>query len=537
MTRTGLKQIPMLLAVAGMLAAVGCQQTQTTTSQQRRETKPAAETPKSEPKAETKPVAQPAASSGRGSSYRPNVGAGWGMSSMAFPTGDEATSALLVHQVMPKEVRAGAPYNSEIHVTNLTNGTLQNVNVNASGFDNYAVTSSTPAGTAGGGGMMWNLGDLGPRQTQVIKLSGNAGKIGSSGHCVTASFNNTLCMRTNVTEAALAITKTGPAEVLLCDSWQYKVVVKNTGSGTASNVRVRDQLPEGVTTTDGKSVVELSAGDLGPGQAKESTITVKAARGGSFTNSAQASADGGLAANSGPVVTNVRQQAIAIKAECPPGIRIGQNATFKYTVTSTGDAACTGTKVTAPVPAGTTFVSADNGGAQAGGNVVWNLGNLNAKESKVLTMVVRSASAGTINASATASCGCAAPVTDQCSTGVKGVPDIGTGVEDDNGVVNVGENHVYRYVVKNQGQVDLTNVTMVAEFDAGLQYVATDWAGGAAAAGQKVTWKIGTLKPGEQRNFTFTAKGTKAGDLVVQTTTSSDQTRGFRNDEYVTYVD
>jgi uncharacterized repeat protein (TIGR01451 family) len=264
---------------------------------------------------------------------------------------------------------------------------------------------------------------------------------------------------------------------------------------------------------------------------------VKAARGGSFTNSAQASADGGLAANSGPVVTNVRQQAVAIKAECPAGIRIGQNATFKFTVTATGDAACTGTKVTAPVPAGTTFVSADNGGAQAGGNVVWNVGNLNPKESKTFTMVVRSGAAGNINASATASCGCAAPVTDQCSTGVRGVPDIGTSIEDDDGVIQVGSPHSYRYVVKNQGQVELTNVTMVAEFEAGLDYVSTNWAGGAAAAGNKVTWKIGTLKAGETKTFSFVAKGTKAGDLIVTTTTTSDQTRAVRNDEQVNYVD
>ncbi|MCA9305492.1 MAG: hypothetical protein KDA16_03110, partial [Phycisphaerales bacterium] len=49
------------------------------------------------------------------------------VASMYFPTGDRATSALLLEQVMPREVRMGESYDYEIRVTNITRGVLQNV--------------------------------------------------------------------------------------------------------------------------------------------------------------------------------------------------------------------------------------------------------------------------------------------------------------------------------------------------------------------------------------------------------------------------
>ncbi len=524
------RHVPALLAVAGMMAA-GCQQT---AQQHKAEPKPAPAKA-----AETKPVAaakpEPT-TSGPCRGYTPALAAGMISTKMAFPTGDEATSAVLVHEVMPKEVRAGAPYSSEIHVTNLTNGTLQNVLVTGKGFSNYNLTSSTPAGTAGADGVNWMVGDLGPCKTQIIKLTGTAAKVGMSGACVMVSYNNSLCAATTVVEPALAIIKSGPAEVLICDAFPYKIIVKNPGSGQSTNVRVRDNLPAGLTTTDGKTSFETAPVTLASGESKEFTFSVKAAKAGTYSNTASANADGGLTAESAPVSTVVRTQALAIKAECPPNLLINRNATFKFTISSTGDANCTNTQVSATVPAGTDFVSADNGGTNAGGKVTWNVGTLNAKDARTLSFVVKSKTAGTLQTTATATCGCAAAVTDTCSTGVKGVPDIGTNISDDTGVVNMGAAHVFTYSVKNQGQVDLTNVMMVADFEPGLDYVSTTAAGGATAAGSKVTFKIGTLKVGEIRTFTMTVKGSKEGELVVQTTTTSDQTKPVRNDEQVNYI-
>ena len=54
----------------------------------------------------------------------------------------------------------------------------------------------------------------------------------------------------------------------------------------------------------------------------------------------------------------------------------GEDLTYTLVVTNDGPSDATGVVVTDPIPAGTSFVSADNGGTEAAGTVTWNLGAL-----------------------------------------------------------------------------------------------------------------------------------------------------------------
>ncbi len=490
--------------------------------------------------AKTAPAPAPAAQmgGGRGASYRPTVPAGYGVSSMAFPTGDVASSGLWIHQVMPMSVRAGQPYTMELHATNLTNGTLQNVMVMNKSLMNMSMTGSTPAGSAGADGMMtWALGDLAGGETKVIRITGKADKVGQASNCLSASYNNALCMTLNVVEPALRITKTITPEATLCDPVLMTFEVTNPGSGVAENVVIKDALPAGLTV-DGKQTLEMAVGNLGPGESKKMTATAKAAKAGKYDNMATAMAAGGLEAKSATVSSVIKQPVLAISADCPQGGmmgRAGRDFTFKFTVSNKGDAGCN-SMVSAPVPAGTTFVSADSGGVMQGNAVSWNLGALAAGGSKTVSMTVKANVAGAISAMATATCPCAEAVSANCGVTTTGVPDIGTQITDDDGVIELGKNHNFRYEVKNQGLVDLTNVKMVATLDADLDFVSTDWPAGAKADGKTVTWMIGTLKPGDIKKYNIVCKASKAGQLVIRSVTTSDQTKEVRNDEQVNYV-
>lgn len=456
-----------------------------------------------------------------------------GASVMYLPTGERSTSSLMIEKIAPSEVVAGAPFDYTIRVTNLTGLSLDNVVVTDTLSPNFKVNSSTPQAE---GTYRWSLGTLRGGESKDIKINGQATSVQPLTSCAGVTWTTALCININVVQPALKLTKSATPEITVCDTIQYRLVVSNPGSGPARGVKVRDPLPAGVESS-GKTVMEFDAGDLAAGQSKEFTFTAKAGKPGTYTNAATATAANGLTADSGEVQTVVRQPVLTIKAECPTGtIMQGRNATFKFTVCNTGDAPSTGTTLTAQVPAGVTFVSADSGGASQASNVTWNIGTLAPKECKTYSYTVRTVGAGELRACATVSGNCAAAVSDCCTSSVKGVPDIGIGLEDDDGVVQVGENHVFRYVVKNQGQVDLTNVKVVATFDDGLDYVSSTWSG-AQAQGRTVTFNLGTLPIGKELNFTFTAKGTKAGQLIVQTVTTSDQTKPVRADEQVNYVE
>jgi uncharacterized repeat protein (TIGR01451 family) len=472
--------------------------------------------------------------------YAPAAGPGMMVSTMAFPTGSTSTSAIVVHQVMPKEVRLNKDYNYELHVTNLTEGTLQNVLVTLQNTANQTVVSSVPASSKGANNTtQWLVGDLPGCKTQVIKVTAKADKVGSSSDCITVSYNNAMCAATNVVEPALAVTKSGPAEVLVCDTITYKFEVKNTGSSTLDNVHLKDSLPAGLTTTDGKSALDVALGSLSPGQAKQVTVTAKAAKTGSYDNSASAMADGDITASSNKTTTVVKQPTLAIETKCGANILIGRNTTCTYTVKNNGNAVASGTVVSGMVPAGTSFVSADNGGAMAGGKVNWNVGNLNPGESKTLSMTVKSGAAGQIKCEGMANAACASQVSAECVSTVQGSPDVGTLLNDGDGVVNIGDLHVYTYEVMNQGQVDLTNTKVVVTLPEGMEFVSSTAPKAPVIEGRKLTFTgvTGVLKPNEKRVFTMTVKCSQAGEKLVISETTCDQLKTpVRDDELTNFV-
>lgn len=446
-----------------------------------------------------------------------------------YPSGSQNGAVLRVEKIAPSEATAGTPVEYEIRVTNLASCTVENVVINES------IPSGFTAEPAAAGGNI-NLGQIGSNQTKSIKVRGTATAGQAIASCATASYTIPVCMSIPVVAPALQIVKTAPASGTVCDNWPVKIVVTNNGTGTARGVVVKDPLPAGLKTTDGKTALEWPAFDLAAGQSREFTFNAKADNTGSFTNTATATS-GSLNVNSNTTTTAITAPKLTIDKICPTGtIRLGRPAEFSIVVTNTGNAPSNNTVLRDPVPAGASFVSASDGGALSGGAAVWNLGTLAPGASRTVK-VVMNAGAGKTDNTATVQGDCAAAVSDACSISLQGVPDIGTGVEDFNGVRLVGDTHEFTYIVKNQGQVDLTNVTAVATFDAGLEYKATDWAGGATAAGQVVTWKIGTLPVGASKTFKFSAIGRKADDFIVQTVTTSDQTRAVRNDEQVNYVD
>jgi uncharacterized repeat protein (TIGR01451 family) len=438
---------------------------------------------------------------------------------------------------MPTQVIAGQNFQYTYKVCNLTNNEVTNVLLKDMCAPTMQIVGSEPAAQGAAPNLVWNLGTLAPGQCKTVTVTAKAGATGTVGSCATAEWNQAFCQEVAVVQPALKIDLAMQPNALKCDTICGKVTVTNTGTGTARNAKATVALPAGFTTADGqKGTVTFSAGDLAAGQAKAFDICGKVTATGSFCSTASAAAEPGLTATSSEACTTVTAPALKITAECPTGSivgRGGRDLTFKFTVTNTGNAACN-VSVGAPVPSGTTFISADNGGT-AGANVTWNLGSLAPNASKTVSMKVDSKTAGTFAASATATCACADPVSANCSITTTGVPDIGTLVTDDDGVVAVGAPHLYTCEVMNQGMINLTNVKMVVTLPTNLQFISSD--ANPKVGGGKLEFNIGTLTPGQNRRFTFTAKATSPGEiLVVGETTCNELKTPVRDDELTNYV-
>lgn len=454
--------------------------------------------------------------------YRPRLGQGEAASMMAFPTGEVRTSAVLLHQVMPTQVRRGEDFTYSYHVTNLTSAELQNVLVSLTSANNLEVTSSDPAASRSGNGMAWPLGTLAPNETKVITLTGNAAQVGTASDCIAVSYNNFLCATTTVVEPALALNKTATANALRCDPVILRYVVQNTGSGPAADVVIADTLPVGLTLSDGTREVRIPVGTLAAGESKAFEVRAEAGRTGTFESPAAATS-GELRAAAEKTTTIITEPKLELTADCGNDQFLGRNVTHTYTVKNAGNGVANDATAAINVPSGAQIVRATEGGTIQDGRVIWSLGSIapGAERSFSVTLSGSNAQAYATNASVNAAC--ATTVTEACSTTVRGIPAILLEVVDIVDPVEVGGQTTYVVTVTNQGSAPDTNVRIAVTLAPEQSFVSATGATNASADGRTVTFApLPSLGVGQQAVWRITVKADGEGDVRFSTEMTSD---------------
>jgi len=457
------------------------------------------------------------------------TGDGMVRSSMAIPTASRGAALslndhLLVEKVAPREVAIGQSFDYWVKATNKSGVELRDVVIADELPAGFQLASSDPASSgANAGRTLWNLGTLAPGQTKSIKVTGKANAAGDLVNCATASFNAFICVATKVVQPALQLTKTAPAEALLCDTIPVKIVVTNSGTGDARNVVVTDNLPDGVTTTDGKSVVKVDAGTIPAGQSREVTFAVKASKAGKFTNAATATADGNLKAD-GSSVTNVLMPQLAITKKGPGKSYLMRDINYTISVSNTGTGDARDTVVEDVLPTNATFVSASSGGQVAGGKVVWQLGTLKPGDSRELSVIVKGDRAGNVVNKVTTKAACASPAEASVTTNVEGIPAILLEVIDLNDPVEVGQNETYVITATNQGSSPGTNVTITCTLEDAQEYVSSEGPTKFTVQGKVIKFgPLPSLGVGEKATWRVVVKAVKDGDIRFTTEMNEDQ--------------
>ncbi len=448
---------------------------------------------------------------------------GYARQTFAFPTGDRATSVILLERSAPAEIRVGQPFTYALQVTNLTRLEIEDVTVTEEFAPAFQVGSIVPEpAQANGRRATWRWAKLGPQETKDIRFSGSASKVEDLTFCATVTFSAVTCGTTRIVQPQLVITKNAPAEVLICDPITLRLVVGNTGTGVARNVRVVDKLPDGWTTTDGRTSLAFDAGDLAAGQSREFTVNVRSSKTGEFTNTATAAEEGGLTAEA-TATTVVRQPVLAVSKSGPDFRYIGRPAQFDITVANEGDAAAANTVLVDAVPAGTEFVTAGSGGQLADGKVTWNLGTLAAGQSKTVSLTVTPTRRGTVQNTAVAKAVCAEGSA-SAKMEVRGIPAILLEVIDLHDPIEVGGNETYEIVVVNQGSADGTNIVITCTLPPQQEYVSSAGPAQAQVDGRIVRFApLRSLAPKAKATYRVVVKGTKAGDVRFKVSMNSDQ--------------
>jgi len=429
-------------------------------------------------------------------------------------------------KVMPNEVGLNRPFDYTIKITNLTDTTLTDIVVTEHLPDNFKYMSANPSARQEDKKLIWNIPSLGPKAHLQYTVSGMATYTEPLKHSttvITPVIPATAVIE--VIQPELKLAKTAPAEVLLCDLIPIRYVVRNAGTGTIQNVRVMENLPAGLRTTDGKNQLVFDAGTLGAGQSQQFTVELRATQTGSFTSSAVASSSTGLRVESEPTTTSVGMPVLAITKTGPDHLYIGRPAAYEITIRNNSDVTAKETILEDTIPIGVTDVEATAGAKLSGSKLVWEFGTLEPNGFKNVRVNYTPTKAGILVHTATAKAYRAEAVTSTMRTTVTGIPALALEVVDVEDPVRVGSRATYVIRVENQGSATATNIRIACMLENNVQYVSSAGAtAGSIEGGHTVRFfPLGSLAPKAQAAWRVIVQAVSPGDVRFKAIMNADQ--------------
>ncbi len=442
--------------------------------------------------------------------------------SRTYPTPD--AGVITLEKTMPDEVQVNAPFDYEISVTNVSGVMLDNVKVTEDLSDNFVFAEAQPTAQRDGERLTWLLGTMEPQMSQRIRVWGRARTSECIRQCANVTYDMPTCTFIRVVEPQLKITKTAPRRELICNDIPLTFTVTNEGTGMATNVKIVDELPQGLVTEYGERSIEIQVGSLGAGESREYTILTRAQRTGAFSSSAVSTAAGALRAESIATRTVVTQPVLNITKTGPAKQYLGRRVTYTITLTNDGDSPATETVLEDVLPANVTDISASHGGTTIGSKVIWNLGSIGEGDFREVTLTYTPPTSGTYSSKATATARCAEGAKASVETMIEGIAAILLEVVDISDPIEVGQNETYLITVTNQGTKADTNIRINCFLEKTMKFVSASGETKTRATDGKVVFQpLDSLAPGARATWKVVVQALRPGDVRFRVTLDSDQ--------------
>lgn len=321
----------------------------------------------------------------------------------------------------------------------------------------------------------------------------------------------------------IALTKTLPAEVSVCEPFEMSVALRNTSSQALTNVRVTDNLPDGWQTTTGKKTLDLAAGDLKPGEGMLFKVQLTALSPGKYENRARVLTAEGATAEA-LAVTRVQAPALELVCTAPPQAQVRRPVNVCFTLKNTGTVAERKATLQLSIPRGATVVNATAGGTVSENNLSWEVPDLAPGAVREICASLMASEPGELRFVSKAQGLCAPPTETACETKLVGVAGILLEVVDLEDPVQVGDNVTYEIRVVNQGSASLTNIKLSCDVPEQQEFVSGGGPTQVSAAGRSITMAaLPLLEPRNTVSWRVVVKAIAAGDARFKTDLRSDE--------------
>jgi len=406
------------------------------------------------------------------------------------PCHKPSAALILLEKMGPYEVIVGDTFTYRIQISNRTDIDVFSVTLSDVLPDGFEVEKIEPQPVSTSGNEMhWDLGTINARSAKTISITGRATQVG----CLVSNGRARICYEmplplvTRVIHCDIEVTACLPPEVEICDAIPLEVVVNNTGTGTATGVTARIDLPEGLVTADGRKEIAWNVGSIPVGQAKRYTFRLKAQKTGPFAVPVLAFGDRNCAA-AAEASTVVKAAVLYLQITGADKSYIGTKVGYELTVINVGDFdardVCLVTTFAGPVQP----LETSMGRLAKDGKGTFKFGTIPVGESRTVTIAASSTAAGKVFLRGAVGAYCAEEKCAEKVMDVFGVPGILTYLSDDVDPVALNGTTTYTITATNQGTRTSTNLAFTCKLDEGMEFVSGSGATAVTASGDTVTF-------------------------------------------------
>lgn len=286
--------------------------------------------------------------------------------------------SLEIHKQAPSEVQVGVPATFKLIVRNVGTASAYDVAVHDAVPKGAKLVRTAPAAQVDEQGkILWKLGEMPAGSEQVLALDLTPETEGELGSVASVTFAAQASVRTVSTQPKLLVKQTVSSTILGGDIASIVIEVTNTGTGTAKDVELEEDVPANMRHASGVSTLGLTIGDLAPGESEKVVIELTGVSAGKSVNRVRAISSNNAAYES-EVEIEVVQPKLAVNLEGPRLRYLERQATYRATISNTGTATAQDIELLLYLPRGLEYNSAANEGTYLREQhaVVWSLAEL-----------------------------------------------------------------------------------------------------------------------------------------------------------------
>lgn len=434
------------------------------------------------------------------------------------------TAQVTLQKILPGEIQVGKPAVFKIIVRNSGALTVPKVEVRDPIPWGVRVMRTTPQAARGPQGeLFWSLGPLAPGdelnlETEVMPLQ--EGEIGS---VATLSVITAASARATATRPQLVLRAQMPQQVMIGEEVTMLITISNPGSGTATGVVLEEHVPTELQHPAGTDL-ENWIGDLRPGETREVQLKLRAVRPGSAGNLLVARAEGNLRVEDRTAVQVLAPQ-LDLLVEGATRRFLDRPTTYRITIRNPGTAPARNVHLTATLPGGMQFASANNAGSydSTTHSVHWLLEELPTNQQGTVELTVVPIAVGTQDLACAARADLGLAAEKALPVEVEGLAAIHFQVADTVDPVELGRETGYEIRVVNQGTKAAENIQLAVVLPEGMRLIGAEGPTAHSATGDEVLFeKLLRLAPKAEVTYRLRVQAAAPGDHRIRVQLLSD---------------